>query len=268
MSWSPPILHESIHAKVIEYMIEWVPVGDELHGCQFITSDTSFSVMNLRPSTGHGFLLRSRSLAGWSQPTSKLIHFTMASVPDPPPPVEVLKVTSNGMLIHWHPTPFENGGVVDFYQIELIDEGSLAGIYKVNPQEGLASAGIRGVQILKSNDRKDSDGSLISQSPDDLFLSSPLSLKKPAESNEDDSIGSLESFDRNLSSVSNQGDLSPIPGPDILLIEDDQNSLVGSQASQSSQENGSIRTPSVGADGTQNLSHRIYKQRNLVDREK
>ena len=106
MGWVPPVVHEDVHSRVIDYVVEWVPVGlskDVGDGDRFITSDLTFTVHNLLPSTGHGLTIYSRSLAGWSVPSSKIIIFTQPDVPDAPPPVEVHKIAANGLHLAWHP---------------------------------------------------------------------------------------------------------------------------------------------------------------------
>ena len=122
IEWSPPVTYPHLHAKIDEFMV--------IHECtepgmytssRNSTTDTKFDFSGLRASTGHAFVIMSHSVSGWSKPSSKLIHFTLPSPPCQPPQVEMLKVTKNGLLIHWHPPEFENGGPVLVYQLEMTD---------------------------------------------------------------------------------------------------------------------------------------------------
>ena len=54
-------------------------------------------------------LLHSQSKAGLSDPSNQLIAFTLCAWPDPPPSVEILKVTENGLLLSWLPPMRDNG---------------------------------------------------------------------------------------------------------------------------------------------------------------
>ena len=124
ISWEPPIIHNDVHSKTIEYMLEWSPIGKPSvvgYGEQFKTPNLSFTVKNLLPSTGHEFCVRSRSQAGWSAPTVKIVGFTISCPPDAPPPVEVLKITTNGIVIGWNNPMRDNGAPVDMFQLEVID---------------------------------------------------------------------------------------------------------------------------------------------------
>ncbi len=124
IQWTPPILHETEHSRVTDYVVEWAPVGkaaDVGYGDRFYTSKTQYKVNKLQPSSGHSFCIYSRSPAGWSEPSSKLIQFTLPAPPDPPPPPEMLKLSTNAIYLAWHPPAHDNGAKVDMYQLELID---------------------------------------------------------------------------------------------------------------------------------------------------
>lgn len=86
------------------------------------TWETRMTVSNLNPSTGHGFLLLSRSAAGWSKPSAKLVHFTLPDVPTEPSKVELLKVNKNGLVVAWHPPYLDNGCKITLYELELTDK--------------------------------------------------------------------------------------------------------------------------------------------------
>lgn len=85
------------------------------------TTDTKIKISGLTPSTGHSFLLLSRSAAGWSKPSAKLLHFTLPDVPSEPSKVELLKVNKNGLVISWYPPYQDNGCKIILYQIEMTD---------------------------------------------------------------------------------------------------------------------------------------------------
>ena len=124
LRWDPPIVHEETHSRVNDYVVEWDPVGkvqEVGHGDRFYTSAHEYKIRRLRPSSGHGFKIFSRSSAGWSQPSSQLIQFTMPACPDEPPPVEMLRLSTNAVYLAWHPPAHDNGAKIDLYQLELID---------------------------------------------------------------------------------------------------------------------------------------------------
>lgn len=124
LRWDAPILHEQTHSRVNDYAIEWDPVGkvsEVGHGDRFYTDGHEYKIRNLRPSSGHGFRIFSRSSAGWSEPSSQLIQFTMPACPEPPPPVEMLRLATNAIYLAWHTPAHDNGAKIDLYQLELID---------------------------------------------------------------------------------------------------------------------------------------------------
>lgn len=61
----------------------------------------------------------SRSIAGWSNPSSKLIHFTSPFVPNAPSGLELLRVSVNGIFVTWFPPDYDNGARVDYYELDL-----------------------------------------------------------------------------------------------------------------------------------------------------
>ena len=61
----------------------------------------------------------SRSIAGWSSPSSKLIHFTLPSIPSTPHAMELLRISVNGMFLTWFPPEFDNGLRIDYYEIDV-----------------------------------------------------------------------------------------------------------------------------------------------------
>lgn len=128
VEWTPPILKEKLHSKILNYIVEWVPLDKAKygHGQQFETTDTTFTVNNLHPASGHSFVFYSRSISGVSKhSTCMLIHFTLCTVPDQPAPVELLKVTKNGMLLNWHDPESDNGANLLLWELEVVDYDSL-----------------------------------------------------------------------------------------------------------------------------------------------
>jgi hypothetical protein len=97
------------------------PVDVKRHGKgkMIVTSTNRIKISDLDPATGHGFSVLSRSIAGWSKPSSKLIHFTLPFVPSTPAAVELVRVSINGLYITWFPSEFNNGARIDHYEIDL-----------------------------------------------------------------------------------------------------------------------------------------------------
>ena len=123
LQWAQPVTLPHLHSAIDEFMVTHEPV-DSRNGAgqQYSTKRTSLTVKDLKPSTGHSFVIMSHSVSGWSKPSAKIIHFTLPAAPSTPPAVNLLKVTKNGLLIAWHPPAQENGGSVDLYQIEMTDQ--------------------------------------------------------------------------------------------------------------------------------------------------
>lgn len=146
--WQAPAIIKSQHALIEEYMVVHQDVSinkrnNNIHsnddpnsegnwnsakGYQpeddvdmLYTTNQKMTISNLRPSTGHSFLLLSRSAAGWSKPSAKLVHFTLPDVPSEPSKVELLKVNKNGLVVSWHAPLIDNGCKVVLYQLEMTD---------------------------------------------------------------------------------------------------------------------------------------------------
>ena len=122
--WDPPVCDPSTHSEVIDFVVQWEPVGKaDLvgHGDRFVTKDHTFKVNNLQPASGHGFTIYSRSAAGISEASSKLIQFTVAAPPEAPPPCEMLRISTNAIYLAWNPPDSDNGTKIDMYQVEIID---------------------------------------------------------------------------------------------------------------------------------------------------
>lgn len=131
VAWTPPTLKERLHSDIINYMVEWVPLENDKygHGQQFETTETTFTVNNLHPASGHSFVFYSRSVSGVSkQSTCMLIHFTDSCTPDAPEPIELIKTTKNGLLLNWCDPDSDNGAKITLWELELIDYGSLVSL--------------------------------------------------------------------------------------------------------------------------------------------
>ena len=190
LSWVPPIIHHDVHSKTIEYMLEWTPIGkssDVGFGQQFIIPNLMFTVTDLLPSTGHEFCVRSRSLAGWSQPTVKIVGFTTSCPPDAPPPVEVLKITTNGIVLGWNNPLRDNGAPVDLFQLEVIDSETALNHIKDEEERGVNNISPRS---WGQNESTVSNGGNINSLLDDDQNSVITQDQLPPEgSQEDDFVG-------------------------------------------------------------------------------
>ena len=86
------------------------------------TKPTSVRFTNLLPCSTYCIRLKCRSLSGWSVFSKRIIvQETLAYVPEPPEPVDICKISTNGLLLQWMKPHRDNGLPVDYYQIELID---------------------------------------------------------------------------------------------------------------------------------------------------
>lgn len=89
-----------------------------------VSTNPSSCIENLHPFSRYSITIYAKSAAGISLPSSSVIYMTLPDVPDTPPPIDVLKVDGNGILIQFFPSRYSNGGIVDYYQIEIVDEDS------------------------------------------------------------------------------------------------------------------------------------------------
>lgn len=118
------MINETCHSAIIEYMAECVPVEGDLpiyHTTQVVMTQPKAHFSSLYPSTVYRLSVKTRSLAGWSAYGNAFLHKTLSSVPEPPPKLEILKVTMNSLLAHWHPPYRNNGHPVNLYQLEVLD---------------------------------------------------------------------------------------------------------------------------------------------------
>lgn len=155
IQWVPPVIVPHLHAKVDEFLVIHEPV-DKKNGAgqSYSTTQVYLTVEGLSPSTGHGFVVMSHSVSGWSQPSGKLIHFTLPAAPSAPSIVEMVKVTKNGILITWQAPENENGGPVDLYQIEMTDKDMLGDDYSQTNSD---------INTTRSLDSDDDSTSLLSE---------------------------------------------------------------------------------------------------------
>jgi hypothetical protein len=136
IQWVPPVIIPHLHAKVDEFLVIHEPVDKKSGaGESYSTKQVYLTVEGLSPSTGHGFVVMSHSVSGWSQPSGKLIHFTLPAAPSAPSIVEMIKVTKNGILITWQPPESDNGGLVDLYQLEMTDKDMMGSEYSRTDSE-------------------------------------------------------------------------------------------------------------------------------------
>ena len=121
LQWFPPALQEHLHSNIVEYGVLHEPINTKRDGSSkfYRTNEGSITISNLNAATGHAFSVMSRSIAGWSKQSSKVVHFTLPTRPDAPVGVELLRVSVNGIFITWFPVPYDNGARVDYYEIDL-----------------------------------------------------------------------------------------------------------------------------------------------------
>ena len=93
------------------------------------------SFTNLTPACRYRIRTKCRSLSGWSKFCQTITVTTLCYVPDPPEPVDICKVSTNGLLLSWQRPHSENGLSIDYYQIELIDAKMAIPIMEMEEQE-------------------------------------------------------------------------------------------------------------------------------------
>lgn len=137
--WQSPPINRSHTPIIVEYCVEFqiVEMMDDLHDPPLLyTSLTHCSFNHLTPSRVHRARIKCRAASGWSGFSTWFYVKTIAFHPEPPLPVETVKVSINALLLHWFPPIRDNGFPVDFYELEIadhvgIDDGSL-GIHGQN----------------------------------------------------------------------------------------------------------------------------------------
>jgi len=131
VTWSPPTLQYSIHSAILEYYLECYPQEDNLP-TDYISEKRFDGDMqplecmftNLLPDVVYIVRAKCYTLAGWSDFSKSIKPLTVSYVPDIPEPLQICKVTTNGILLQWHPPLRTNGRRVDHYQLEIIDARS------------------------------------------------------------------------------------------------------------------------------------------------
>jgi hypothetical protein len=186
VSWSPPtqlpLQHSnsdsnSIHSfpAILQYFVECYPQDDDLptdyisekhlQGGEMQQQQQQLECMftNLLPDVVYVIRAKCFSLAGWSDFCKPIQPITVSYVPDIPDPLEICKVTTNGVLLQWHPPLRTNGRKVDYYQLEVIDARSTGSVEVIQQEEVLLStaATVMGGNKVSSEGDDDDDGASV-----------------------------------------------------------------------------------------------------------
>lgn len=161
VEWSCPAINPVQHSEITEYFLDCLPMGlspeeevtlapvpctpalppinpmrshshlhldvhfkpqiDYIYQKYLDVKITTAIFSNLMPSAEYTIRGKSCSLSGWSVFCPAVVQKTQCYVPEPPDPVDIIKISSNGLLLAWRPPYRDNGLKVDHYQIELID---------------------------------------------------------------------------------------------------------------------------------------------------
>ena len=121
IEWEIPRIDLSYMAPVTYYSVMHEPTDSKRcgYGNQYRCEENKFSIDNLPPATGHSFKIISHSISGMSPASAKVIHFTLPDVPVAPNPIELLKISKNGLFLSWHPPKYDNGSKVSMYQVQI-----------------------------------------------------------------------------------------------------------------------------------------------------
>lgn len=214
--WESPPLNVMFHSPIIEYMIDCLPANwypeDEMHEHEHETilnhhivpmdyehplsteaPTQSVKFTNLISSTAYRFIVKCRSLSGWCNYSQPVVFYTLAWMPEKPAPMEVIKVTTNGLLLTWQPPIRNNGYPVDFYQIEILEEAKYLEKKKSRPNTAHRSrsrpgtAGDKKKQISfdeTQNKGEENDGGEAVAASGDLTLSQEGALLAAATGGE------------------------------------------------------------------------------------
>ena len=264
--WDAPIIHESQHSRVSDYVLEWIPVGkasDVGYGDRFYTSKLEYRVNNLRPSSGHGFAIYSRSPAGWSQPSSKLIQFTLPSQPDAPPPPEMLRLSTNAIYLAWHPPAHDNGAKVDMYQLELIDceMGK-----EVDAREDAEKQRIATAKAALRAARKRRERNLVYGGLESVDGEDEVGEDEEGDEDFDDDDDEEEQFDakhEEYDKFENSTEEQDSLAEPSLVFSVEANTSAASSLS----DGGTVPNPPLKAGGM-NMLHRIFKHKQVLTRRK
>jgi hypothetical protein len=126
VEWRPPTLHREHHAAIQDYAVALCPeqavFEDFANARMYYTADLTMIIDNLLPSEKYKLRVRCRSASGWSDWSTWVFAQTLCAVPEAPLPVEIVKVSINGLLLRWEAPARDNGHVIDHYELEIMDE--------------------------------------------------------------------------------------------------------------------------------------------------
>jgi hypothetical protein len=154
VTWRCPTINPAIHAEITDFFVDCLPEDitreeeslltpvpatpalpkpilapgransavrvDYLHQkyCGVDVTQAMFS--NLTPCMPYRIRGKCYSVSGWSHFCAPIIASTVPYVPNTPDPVDICKISTNGLLLSWRKPERDNGSPIDFYQIELI----------------------------------------------------------------------------------------------------------------------------------------------------
>lgn len=136
LQWKAPVLDRSFYAKVEEYQII-CQCTEELHPDTqksipdpppVLTSTLSCSFKRLVSACEYRCRIRCKSVSGWSEWSNWVYAHTRSYIPDVPASPEIRKVTINALYLNWYKPVRCNGSDIDYYEIELRDQQSIAQI--------------------------------------------------------------------------------------------------------------------------------------------
>eukprot|EP01038_Epipyxis_sp_PR26KG_P006935 gene6935-9489_t len=107
-----------------------------------------YQVLGLMPNMQYSFKVRCRSKSGWSDFSKLSKGWTLPSRPSAPPPVEIIKISVNGLLTTFYPSDRMNGSEIDHYQLEVVD-------YNLSIQQEQAKNGLALPKINVDNSNSD-----------------------------------------------------------------------------------------------------------------
>jgi hypothetical protein len=154
VTWRCPTINPAIHAEITDFFIDCLPenITREEEGrltpvpatpalpkpvfapgsvntavrvdyiyqkyCGVDVTQALFS--NLTPCMPYRIRGKCYSVSGWSHFCAPIVASTVPYVPSTPDPVDICKISTNGLLLSWRKPERDNGSPIDFYQIELI----------------------------------------------------------------------------------------------------------------------------------------------------
>lgn len=87
-----------------------------------ITCKTDLLFSSLFSSVLYKARVRCRTASGWSNWSIWVTGRTRPAPPDAPPPLEIVKVSVNGLFLKWDPPLRDNGFPIDHYLLEVADD--------------------------------------------------------------------------------------------------------------------------------------------------